>query len=313
MGLAAASVLARHGQTVVVHEQFDLDHARGSSHGRSRIFRLAYPDEQWVALAQEALSGWRALERETGEELLFLDGLLEVGETSEAALDACGVAWRAIEPDEAARRFGVTTDGRALLQPDAGYVRADRARYAFIATGGFEVREESRIQSLGELDADVVVVTAGSWAAKLLEREGIELPVIATRETVAYFRLEQEPIPSLIEYGRGAGDSMYALRDPKYGLKAGAHMTGRPVDPDEPPEPDQDVAAAVAAWVSERFPAADPEAAALDTCLYTRTDDQRFVLERHGRIVVGSACSGHGFKFAPAVGKRLADLVLAQP
>ena len=155
--------------------QFDLDHARGSSHGRSRIFRLAYPDEQWVALAQEALVGWRELEHETGEELLVLDGLLEV-ETSEAALDACGVAWQAIEPDEAARRFGVNTDGRALLQPDAGYVRADRARHAFIATGGFEVREESRVSSLGDLDADVVVVTAGSWAAKLLEPEGIELP-----------------------------------------------------------------------------------------------------------------------------------------
>jgi sarcosine oxidase len=313
MGLAAASALARRGHTVVVHEQFDLDHERGSSHGRSRIFRLAYPDADWVALAQEAFAAWRELERETGEELLVLDGLLEVGETSEAALDACGVAWQAIEPDEAARRFGVKTDGRALLQPDAGYVRADRARHAFIATGGFEVREGSRVQSLGDLDADLVVVTAGSWAAKLLEPEGIELPVVATRETVAYFRLAQEPMASLIEYGRGAGDSMYALCDPKYGLKAGAHMTGRTVDPDEPPEPDQDVAAVVAAWVAERFPAADPEPAALDTCLYTRTDDERFLLERHGRIVVGSACSGHGFKFAPAVGKRLADLVLTQP
>ena len=137
--------------------------------------------------------------------------------------------------------------------------------------------------------------------------------MVATRETVAYFRLAQEPIPSLIEYGRGPGDSMYALRDPKHGLKAGAHMSGRPVDPDEPPAPDEDVAAAVAAWVSERFPAAEPEPAALDTRLYTSTEDERFLLERHGRIVVGSACSGHGFKFAPAVGKRLADLVLAQP
>jgi sarcosine oxidase len=65
--------------------------------------------------------------------------------------------------------------------------------------------------------------------------------------------------------------------------------------------------------VSERFPAAEPAPAALDTCLYTSTEDERFVLERRGRYVVGSACSGHGFKFAPAVGKRLADLVLAQP
>ena len=63
---------------------------------------------------------------------------------------------------------------------------------------------------------------------------------------------------------------MYALRDPVHGLKAGAHMSGRPVDPDEPPAPDEDVAAAVAAWVSS-FPAAEPAPAALDTCLYTST------------------------------------------
>lgn len=313
MGLAAAAALARRGHTVDVREQFELDHARGSSHGRSRIFRLAYPDPEWVALAQEALAGWRELERETGEQLLVLDGLLELGETSEAALDACGVAWEAIAPDDVQRRFGVQADGRALLQPEAGYVRADRARHAFLARGGFEVHERSEVRSLAEVDAEIVVVTAGSWAAKLLEPEGIELPVRATRETVAYFRLEQAQIPSVIEYGSGPGHSMYALRDPVHGLKAGAHMSGQPADPSSPPEPDDDVAAAVGAWVAERFPAADPEPVALDTCLYTSTDDERFVLERRGRIVVGSACSGHGFKFAPAVGMRLADLVSAQP
>ena len=65
---------------------------------------------------------------------------------------------------------------------------------------------------------------------------------------------------------------------------------------------------AVSAWVSERFPAAELPPAAVETCLYTSTADERFVLERRGRIVVGSACSGHGFKFAPVVGARLASL-----
>jgi sarcosine oxidase len=45
--------------------------------------------------------------------------------------------------------------------------------------------------------------------------------------------------------------------------------------------------------------------------MYTTTADQNFVLERRGRVVVGSPCSGHGFKFAPAVGRRLADLALS--
>jgi sarcosine oxidase len=44
--------------------------------------------------------------------------------------------------------------------------------------------------------------------------------------------------------------------------------------------------------------------------MYTTTADESFVLERRGRIVVGSPCSGHGFKFAPAIGERLANLTL---
>jgi sarcosine oxidase len=63
--------------------------------------------------------------------------------------------------------------------------------------------------------------------------------------------------------------------------------------------------------VRERLPGVDPEPAGSDTCLYTSTVDEEFVFERRGRVVVGSACSGHGFKFAPAVGRRLAELALA--
>jgi sarcosine oxidase len=77
-GLATAWALDRAGHDVVVYEQFDLGHTRGSSHGRTRIFRLAYPDEKWVRFAQDALEGWRELEREAGEELLLLNGLLEL-------------------------------------------------------------------------------------------------------------------------------------------------------------------------------------------------------------------------------------------
>ena len=60
----------------------------------------------------------------------------------------------------------------------------------------------------------------------------------------------------------------------------------------------------------ERLPGVAPEPVGAETCLYTTTADESFLLERRGRVVVGSACSGHGFKFAPAVGERLARLAL---
>jgi sarcosine oxidase len=64
----------------------------------------------------------------------------------------------------------------------------------------------------------------------------------------------------------------------------------------------------VAEWVARTYPDADPEPVRPETCVYTTTPDEHFILERRGRVVIGSACSGHGFKFAPAIGIRLAAM-----
>jgi sarcosine oxidase len=105
---------------------------------------------------------------------------------------------------------------------------------------------------------------------------------------------------------------MYSLHDPVHGLKAGAHHAGAEADPDTEALPDPAIVERVATWVRERFPDVDPDPVEAQTCLYTTTADQHFVLERRGRVVVGSACSGHGFKFAPAIGELLAGLVLGE-
>jgi sarcosine oxidase len=312
-GLATARALARAGRNVVVYEQFALGHTRGSSHGRSRIFRLAYPEASWVRLAVEALEGWRELEVECGDELLCLNGLLELfreGVTSSrAALEECGVECRTLTAEEARGRYGVAAaaDAHVLFQPEAGVVYADKALRAFAR--GLRIEEHCRVERLDDLDEPVVVVTAGPWARRLLAPHGIDLPVVETRETVAFFRLEG-PTPSVVAEIVARGHGFYALSDPVHGLKAGSHMRGRPADPDEELGPDPELVGEIAEWTATRFPRADPEPLEAESCFYTTTSDERFVLERHGRIVVGSACSGHGFKFAPAVGRRLSELAL---
>jgi sarcosine oxidase len=204
----------------------------------------------------------------------------------------------------------------ALYQADAGITYAARARHAFLVSArrhGVEVREHERVDDLGEVDGDVVAVTAGSWAKDLLAPSGIDLPVVATCETVGYFRLESErPIPSVVDFKRDRGHGTYALHDPTHGLKLGIHQSGSAVDPDDQPDPDPELATLMSEAVARYFPTADPTPADIDTCLYTNTQDESFILVRHGRIVVGSACSGHGFKFAPVVGERLADLAEAK-
>ena len=312
-GLATAHALSRAGHDVVVYEQAQLGHTRGSSHGRTRIFRLAYPEAKWVRLGIEALDGWRALEAEAGEELLVLDGLLELFregvQSSQAALEECSVECELLDRDEAERRFGVSAAEGAmvLLQPDAGIVYADRACHAFAR--GIRIEEGHRVDSLEELDEPVVVVTAGPWARGLLADVGIELPVVETRETVAFFSYDGE-VPSVVAEIVIRGHGFYALADPVYGLKVGSHMRGKLSDPDEERGPDDATVQEIVEWTNARFPLAGREPVLAETCFYTSTDDERFVLERHGRIVVGSACSGHGFKFAPAVGARLAALAV---
>jgi sarcosine oxidase len=313
-GLAAAYELRRAGREVVVYEQFEVGHDRGSSHGRSRIFRLAYADPAWVRLAEESLAGWRRWERETGEQLLELHALVEIvqhlAESSAATLEQCGVPFEQLGAAEVERRFPVSVpEGSfALVQPDAGIVRADRTLAAL--AHGLTIREHTAVDRLAELEADVVVCAAGAWARGLLAAEGIALPVRVTRETVAYFRLaDARPVPSVVSFkpDRHAHD-IYALADPVHGLKVGVHHAGPEVEPDRPGEPDPKLVARMEEWAGEVFQLAHPRAVAAETCLYTTTDDERFVLERHGPVVVGSACSGHGFKFAPAVGTRLAAL-----
>lgn len=310
MGLATGRALARRGHDVVVYEQFRVGNERGSSHGRSRIFRLAYAEEEYVRLAQESLGLWRELEAETGETLLELNGLLEIVRTLEestaGALEACGVEWHRLEADEAERRYPIRVPDSsfALLQPEAGIVRADKALFALARD--LDVRYETRVHP-DELDAEVVVVAAGSWVNELLEDP---LPVKVTRETVCYFRPENgRPIPSLVSFKPDSHThDMYSLADPLYGLKVGAHHAGPEVDPNEPGEPEPRLIEQIASWTHETYRLAELDPVAAETCLYTTTPDETFILERHGRLVIGSPCSGHGFKFAPAIGERLADL-----
>jgi glycine/D-amino acid oxidase-like deaminating enzyme len=308
MGCATAWALSERGAEVTVHEQFDLDHDRGSSHGRTRIFRVAYPEVEWVRFAQDAYAGWKDLD----PDLLGLYGLIELvadpALTSARALDECGIPYRLLDREEVRALGANLPDGWAALHvADAGVVFADRARHAFLAASGAEVEANRRVSSTDELDADVVVVTAGSWVRELVP----DLPVTVTRETVAYFKRDGVPPPSIVDLNaETGGHGMYSLYDPVHGLKAGAHHAGAATDPDTEAAPDPAIVARISGWVRDRFPDVDPEPVEAQTCLYTTTTDERFILERRVRIVVGSACSGHGFKFAPAVGRRLAELAL---
>jgi sarcosine oxidase len=328
MGAATAYALMRAGHEPVVLEQFELGHAHGSSHGRGRIFRLVYDDAHWVAQAQRALPLWRELEAETGEELLRTTGSLDLGPGTDeraATLADCGVEFELLDGGDLRAPVRIERGTPALVQHDGGVLDAARVQQAFLR--GIPVRERARVTGIEDdgrvrldgttIEAQAVVVTAGAWVAPLLESLGISPPVTPSRESVAYFPLAgRDGVPTIIDWRvpdgydlPRRGDSVYALPTSE-GLKVGVHRTGPPTDPGEEGVVDPEAVRCSRDWVARHVDGAAPEPSRTETCLYTNMPDESFVLDRQGRIVVGSPCSGHGFKFAPLVGRELASLAL---
>jgi sarcosine oxidase len=341
MGSATAWQLARRGRSVLLLEQFQPGHTRGSSHGSARIFRVAYRDGRYVSLALQALPLWRELEREAGETLLDQDGQLDHG--SPRAVDAIAHNLKAarrpferLSPAEAARRWpGMRFGAAVVYSPEGGRCRAQAtvtALHRLCARHGAEVRFGAKVLSLrrdgdgvrvttaqGEDQARAVVVAAGAWVAALL-RDLVALPPLrVTRELPAHFapRTAHQPWPAFIHHepagSAGAGHlgfATYGLFAPGLGMKVGEHGVGEELHPDAPGGVERARLERLSRYVAEWFPGLDPTPIEATPCLYTSTPDEHFVLDRRGPIVVCSPCSGHGFKFTPAIGRIAADLAL---
>ncbi|MFZ4517817.1 MAG: FAD-dependent oxidoreductase [Microthrixaceae bacterium] len=340
MGATSAWRLARSGRSVVLCEQFAPVHDRGSSHGATRIFRVAYRDPRYTALALRALPLWRELEDATGDVLLEQVGQLDHGRASAVAevadsLAAAGRPHEVLSPAAAAERWpGMCFDDAVVVSPEGGRCWADRtvaAAWRAAGTAGadlrpatavrrVEVRGEGAVVHLpdGELEADVVVVAAGAWAAGLLDGV-VELPpLLVTEEQPSHFRALDPAAdwPSFLHHrppadgvDRPLGFDAYGLLTPGEGVKVGGHGTGATVDPDHRSGIDPGRAAAESAYVAEWFPGLDPRPVSSTPCLFTSTPDDHFVLDRRGPVVVCSPCSGHGFKFVPAVAREVELLV----
>lgn len=333
IGSATAWWLARRGRSVLLAERFPAGHTRGSSHGEVRIFRLAYPDVGTVRMAVEARALWRDLEDECGELLLDPIGAIDHGPPDAlapiaAALRVAGARHELLPPAAVAERWpGVHVEGTAIFHPAGGRSFADRTVAALqrrAAVHGAEIRHRCAARLVGRsgdhVDVDVdgqvvraraVVVTAGAWVSHVLaslpDPPGLP-PLTVTQETVVHFPAADPdaPWPSFIHHDAGL---RYGLPSLTEGIKVGGHHEGAVTDPDErdflvDPLQVQQLRGYVERWL----PGVRPEPQFGASCLYTTTPDESFVVERHGRIVIGSACSGHGFKFTPLTGRRLADL-----
>jgi len=338
IGSAAARALGARGISAVMLEQFHLGHSLGSSHGATRIFRLSYPDADYVRMAVRAREAWTRLQDDAGEELLMTTGGLDAGAGASdcaSALLACGVDHTWLTADEISGRFpgiAVRPDERMLFQPDSGVCLAGRAVTAqqrLARRDGVRVRAGTRVLGIeprgdhamlrstgGDISARVVILAAGPWSEGLLAGAvGRVPPLTATVQQVRYFAPGDGDgtgrWPTLIEWP-SAGPGWYAvpMAGDAPGVKVATHVRGRAIDPRDGPfdEIDPALEREATAYVRRRLPGLEPTPLAAETCLYTMTADEDFVLDREGPVVIGGGCSGHAFKFGPLLGEVLADL-----
>ncbi|OIH95164.1 FAD-dependent oxidoreductase [Curtobacterium sp. MCBA15_001] len=341
VGAATARALAARGERVLLVEQFGRGHDRGSSHGGSRIFRMGYADAEYVALCQQALDAWRALEAASGRTLLDLTGAVDHGRPEQidaiaAALTDADIAHERLTPDQAAARWpGLSFEGAVLTHPSAGRIRSADTIEALLdlaAADGAELRFGTRVADLQDhgdtvtltldgaegttsVTAASVVAAVGSWAPAVvgaaLAGRGSGLPAIrVTQEQPAHFpsHLPDAAWPSFVHWQLD-GPDVYGLLTPGEGVKVGFHGTGPVVDPDHrdtTPLPEQVVQ--LQAYVARFVPGVDAAAPELISCLYDNSPSEDFVLDRRGPVTVATGSSGHGFKFAPLLGQMLADL-----
>ena len=349
MGSAAVYHLASRGATVVGIDAFDPPHGLGSTHGRSRIIREAYYEHpSYVPLVQRAYAGWAALERDAGVALFLRTGGLNIGAPdcglvvgALASATRHGLGVDLLSASEIERRFpafrlephmvGVFERSAGMLFPEA-CIRA----YLFLARSlGADLRTKTRVLGLertsdaitatihdGAITARRVIVCAGAWTKPLLQTLGIDAPLDVARQTMHWLDQRGDAVVrsadrfpvALIEHD--ADRLFYTMPDTGDGVKVAIHHEGAIVSTDSVDRSIHPSDTAPVQTLAERFiPGAGGRIRESAVCLYTNTPDRDFIIDAVAEmpnVVVVSACSGHGFKFASAIGEIAAQLCLGE-
>lgn len=326
-GLATARSLAQMGKSVVLCEQHQIGHELGSSTGPARAFAVPHNQTHLIEMALAAAPLWRELEAESGQTVFTETGAMLCSRTPDtvaAALRQAGADYEALTPREVQRRFGLSVPRMCLWSSVGGTLWAEQALGALRASAeahGVEIREHAPVAKVDDtgdqvvvttdggatVDATTAVVAAGPWSSPLLRQAGVDVAAQPSRQTVVYVPMaDASSIPALYQEG---DPSVYWVTSGANELRVGAHVDGdAAADPDVKGEPDQRIVDLIEKHLIESFPDRTINISRADTCFYTKTENEEFVIRRTGRIVVGIACNGRGFKFAPLTGKKLAEL-----
>jgi sarcosine oxidase len=343
MGSATLFHLARRGLRVLGLERFDLVHEYGSSHGLTRIIRLAYWEHPtYVALLRRSYELWRELEAGFGEQLLYITGSVDAGPPGSTIFQGAlksselhGLPHQVMDGAELHRRFpgyGLPRAMQCLYQPDGGFLLPERCNVAHVAQAlalGAEVHCREPVLEWGvgggrawvrtdraRYEAGRLVICAGPWASKLVpELAQLAIPerqVVAWLQPIQpqHFAMGAFPVFNLeVEEGRYYGFPSFLVPGFKFGKY---HHLGEQVDADtadrEPHPKDEEL---LRAFAQRYFPDGAGPTLMLKGCLFTNSPDRHFILDLHPdhpEVAIAAGFSGHGYKFCSVVGEIMADL-----
>ena len=343
MGSAACYHLARRGKRVLGLERFDIPHDMGSSHGYTRIIRLAYYEHpSYVMLLKRAYELWRQIETHVGEQLLHITGSIDAGPSDswvfKGSLQSCvehELPHEVLTGAELSQRFPgyrLPFDTLAVLQPEGGFLVPERCIVGYVQAAqalGAEIHGREQVlewQPIADgvrvrtdravYEADRLVITSGAWNDQLLDfLHGLAVP---ERQVLAWLQPEKPELfhPScfpvfnlLVPEGRFYGFPIHGVPGFKFGKY---HHLEEDVHPDTADRESHDYDEQVLRDFAARyFPDGAGPTMTLKTCMFTNAPDGHFIIDQHPsypQVVFASACSGHGFKFASVVGEILADL-----
>ncbi|MFC0573909.1 N-methyl-L-tryptophan oxidase [Paraburkholderia solisilvae] len=345
--MAAGYYLSQAGRKVLLLDAGDPPHDIGAHHGSTRLIRHAYGEGAgYVPLAMRAQQLWLQLERDTGMNVFAGTGVTNIGLAGDPFLQEVqrsaaqhGLRLETLNGPEASKRWPAwqLSAGHVIsYEPDAGVLYCERAisgyRKLAIAHGATLRTNTSvtRVELHGDHSVSVVtdngerfagrdlIVCAGKWTRSLLAGLGLDVPVARVRKTFAWFEspanaFAPDVFPGFImesEVGQ-----FYGFPDlDGGGFKIGRHDGGQPVAVDANPaafgdEPDD--LSDLRRFLQRYLPAVGNLRTGR-VCEYDMTPDSDFIIDRlpaHPNVQFATGFSGHGFKFASAIGEALAQRV----
>lgn len=354
MGMAAGYYLARQGVKVLLVDAFDPPHDQGSHYGDTRIIRHAYGEgREYVPLALRSQVLWDELEKKTHHKIFMQSGAMGFGLKGNAPfIDEAVASGKEYNLDvehftgpELMAQFPglqVPNDYEAFYEPNSGFLFSENCIQAYRELAeyhGAELSVNDPVQDIEAYDdsvkvntekgssytSDKLIISAGSWSGKLVSKVGLDLPLVPSRQPVAWFEANEalfnaNTFPTLmVEVPNSSTRAIY-YGFPTFGgcgVKVGRHEYVDTVDPDTMNREfgsNKNDEGHIREFLDQFMPEASGDLKKGIICLYTRTPDGHFIIDKHPKhshISIAAGFSGHGFKFASVVGEILSQLSIS--